>query len=96
VVQWSEFLATDPEVRVRFPELPDFLRSTEPERRSLGRHSSLADLGHGVFVVCLRKDCTYITWRLTSVQEQASLGPTRKKKLIAEPAHLFGRRAIVT
>jgi hypothetical protein len=28
VVQWSEFLATDPEVRVRFPELPDFLRSS--------------------------------------------------------------------
>jgi hypothetical protein len=26
VVQWSEFLATDPEVRVRFPALPDFLR----------------------------------------------------------------------
>jgi hypothetical protein len=28
VVQWSEFLATDPEVRVRFPALPDFLRSS--------------------------------------------------------------------
>jgi hypothetical protein len=27
VVQWSEFLATDPEVRVRFPALPNFLRS---------------------------------------------------------------------
>jgi hypothetical protein len=26
VVYWSEFLATDPEVRVRFPALPDFLR----------------------------------------------------------------------
>jgi hypothetical protein len=25
---WSEFLDTDPEVRVRFPALPDFLRST--------------------------------------------------------------------
>jgi hypothetical protein len=24
----SEFLATDPEVRVRFPALPDFLRSS--------------------------------------------------------------------
>jgi hypothetical protein len=24
---WSELLATDPEVRVRFPALPDFLRS---------------------------------------------------------------------
>jgi hypothetical protein len=23
VVQWSEFLTTDPEVRVRFPELPE-------------------------------------------------------------------------
>jgi hypothetical protein len=28
VVWWSEFLATDQEVRVRFPALPDFLRST--------------------------------------------------------------------
>jgi hypothetical protein len=28
VVKWSEFLATDPEVRVRFPVLPDFLRSS--------------------------------------------------------------------
>jgi hypothetical protein len=26
--RWSEFLATDPEVRVRFPALPDFLRSS--------------------------------------------------------------------
>jgi hypothetical protein len=27
VIKWSEFLATDPEVPVRFPALPDFLRS---------------------------------------------------------------------
>jgi hypothetical protein len=27
VVWWSEFLATDPEVRVRFPALPHSLRS---------------------------------------------------------------------
>jgi hypothetical protein len=26
VVKWSEFLATDPEARVRFPALPDFLK----------------------------------------------------------------------
>jgi hypothetical protein len=26
VVWWSEFLATEPEVRVHFPALPDFLR----------------------------------------------------------------------
>jgi hypothetical protein len=26
VVYWSEFLATDPEARVRFPAPPDFLR----------------------------------------------------------------------
>jgi hypothetical protein len=26
VVQWSEFLTTDPEARVRFPALPDFLK----------------------------------------------------------------------
>jgi hypothetical protein len=34
--QWSEFLVTDPEVRVRFPELPDFQRSL----KILGRKSS--------------------------------------------------------
>jgi hypothetical protein len=28
VVSWSELLATDPEVRVRFPALPDFVRSS--------------------------------------------------------------------
>jgi hypothetical protein len=28
MVKWSEFLATDPEVHVRFPALPDFLRSS--------------------------------------------------------------------
>jgi hypothetical protein len=28
---WSEFLAIDPEVRVRFPALPEFLRSSEYE-----------------------------------------------------------------
>jgi hypothetical protein len=28
VVWWSEFLATDPEIWVRFPALPNFLRSS--------------------------------------------------------------------
>jgi hypothetical protein len=28
LVRWSEFLATDPEVRVRFPALPHLLRSS--------------------------------------------------------------------
>jgi hypothetical protein len=28
VVYWAEFLATDPEVLVRFPALPDFLSSS--------------------------------------------------------------------
>jgi hypothetical protein len=28
VLEWSVFLATDPEVVVRFPALPDFLRSS--------------------------------------------------------------------
>jgi hypothetical protein len=30
VVWWSEFLTTDPEVRVRIPALLDFLRSSGP------------------------------------------------------------------
>jgi hypothetical protein len=49
VVWWSEFLATDPEVRVRFVALPEFLISCGSETRSslvstieepLGRNSS--------------------------------------------------------
>jgi hypothetical protein len=43
VVWWVEFLATDPEFRVRFPALPDFLRSsgsgtesTEPREYTWG------------------------------------------------------------
>jgi hypothetical protein len=28
LVWWSEFLATDPDVRVRFPTLPDFKRNS--------------------------------------------------------------------
>jgi hypothetical protein len=28
VISWSQFLATGPEVRVRSPALPDFLRSS--------------------------------------------------------------------
>jgi hypothetical protein len=28
MVWWSEFLAADPEVRIRFPALPDFVRSS--------------------------------------------------------------------
>jgi hypothetical protein len=38
VVKGSEFLATDPEVRDRFPALPDFLRNSEEllERKHSG------------------------------------------------------------
>jgi hypothetical protein len=28
LILWSEFVATDPEIRVRFPALPDFLGSS--------------------------------------------------------------------
>jgi hypothetical protein len=38
VVYWSEFLATDPEVWVRFPALPDFLRSSESGTGSTQPH----------------------------------------------------------
>jgi hypothetical protein len=41
VVYWSEFLATDPEARVRFPTLQDFLRSNGSGIEELfGRNSS--------------------------------------------------------
>jgi hypothetical protein len=38
VVSWSEFLATDPEVLVRFPALPNFLRSSWSKRGSTQPH----------------------------------------------------------
>jgi hypothetical protein len=34
VVWWSEFLATDPEARVRFPALPDFLEKKQKKNSS--------------------------------------------------------------
>jgi hypothetical protein len=47
VVLWPEFLATDPEVRVQFSALPDFLRSggsgtgsTQPRVELLERKGS--------------------------------------------------------
>jgi hypothetical protein len=50
VVYWSEFLAKDPEVRARFPALPDFQSSSGSEtgllslvnttKKLLGRNSS--------------------------------------------------------
>jgi hypothetical protein len=33
VVSWSVFLATDPEARVRFPALPDFLGGKKKEKK---------------------------------------------------------------
>jgi hypothetical protein len=35
VVLWSEFLATDPKARVRFPALPDFLKKKKKERKKV-------------------------------------------------------------
>jgi hypothetical protein len=34
VVWWSEFLATDPEARVRFPALPDFLKEKKEKKEN--------------------------------------------------------------
>jgi hypothetical protein len=44
VVLWSEFLATDAEARVRFPALPDFLRSNRLERGPLSLVSTIEEL----------------------------------------------------
>jgi hypothetical protein len=44
VVQWLEFLATDPEVRARFPALPDYLRSSGLERGPLSLASTIVEL----------------------------------------------------
>jgi hypothetical protein len=44
MVQWSGFLAIDPDVRVRFQALPHFLRSTGLERGSLSLVSTIEEL----------------------------------------------------
>jgi hypothetical protein len=44
VVQWSEFQATDPEVRVRTPALRDFLRTVGLERGPLSLVSTIEEL----------------------------------------------------
>jgi hypothetical protein len=44
VVLWSEFLATDPEVRVRFPTLADFWKVVDLERGPLSRVSTTEEL----------------------------------------------------
>jgi hypothetical protein len=41
---WSSFLSTDPEVRVRFPALPDFLKSRGLERGPLSLVSTIEEL----------------------------------------------------
>jgi hypothetical protein len=35
VVYWSEFLATDPEARVRFPALPGFLKIKRKKKKTV-------------------------------------------------------------
>jgi hypothetical protein len=32
---WSEFLATDPEARIRFPALPDFLEGGKKKNKTV-------------------------------------------------------------
>jgi hypothetical protein len=44
VVQWSEFLATDPEVRVRFPALPETKIVVGLERGPLSPVSTTEEL----------------------------------------------------
>jgi hypothetical protein len=44
MVWWSEFLRTDPEARVRFPELPDFLSSSGSGKGPLSLVSTIEEL----------------------------------------------------
>jgi hypothetical protein len=44
VVLWSEFLATDADLRVRFPALPDFPRSSDLEWGPLSIVSPIEEL----------------------------------------------------
>jgi hypothetical protein len=43
-LQWSGFLATDPEIRIRFPALPDFLRIVDLERGPLSLVNTTEEL----------------------------------------------------
>jgi hypothetical protein len=58
VVQWSEFLATDPEARVRFPALPE-KKVVRLERGpfSLVSLSPRANYTDRVTAACRRSDC---------------------------------------
>jgi hypothetical protein len=47
VVQWSEFLATDPEARVRFPALPEKKKVVGLERGPLSLVSTNEELLDG-------------------------------------------------
>jgi hypothetical protein len=47
VVYWSEFLATDPEVRVRFPAPPDFLSTIVELLGKKSRDSGLENREYG-------------------------------------------------
>jgi hypothetical protein len=55
VFQWLEFLATDPEVRVRFPELPHFLRNIVSGRGPLSLVSTIEELHERKVVVQVSK-----------------------------------------
>jgi hypothetical protein len=44
VVKWSEFLATDPEARIRFPALPEKKRVVGLERGPLSLESTTEEL----------------------------------------------------
>jgi hypothetical protein len=44
LVLWSEFLATDPEIWVRFSELPGFVRSSGSERGPLSLVSTTEEI----------------------------------------------------
>jgi hypothetical protein len=44
VVYWLGFLAIDPEVRIRFPELPDFLRNSGSGTGPLSLVSTIEEL----------------------------------------------------
>jgi hypothetical protein len=44
VVYWSQLRATDPDILVRFPALPDFLRKVRLERGPLSLMSTIEEL----------------------------------------------------
>jgi hypothetical protein len=87
VIQWSEFLATDPLVRVQFPALPDFLKSS-------GSGTDLLSLVNTVEDLLERKSsCSGLENR--DYGRRVSVAPTTRHPSIRKSWHYLLKQAAV-